>query len=315
MPIPLPLAQAQPQGLPEIIDNLARTPLSQVVLFVSILTVARILIAPTLAKTPPHLRTGGYRGLRLTNELLDAIVYAGVFVFLIIRPFGVQAFRIPSGSMWPTLYVNDFVVANKAIYRYSDPKVGDVVVFRPPMTAITEPATQLDADGQIKVDFIKRCIGAPGDVVELRDNVLYRNGKLAADPTKHFSDHPMDGASFKEVPPESVPKASFKLVEYKGQVIPLNYTPDEANAAFQGVDNAYQVSPKFVVPFEDQRKLINAPAAKIPDGYYLMMGDNRDNSFDGRGWGLVPRESIIGRSEFIWLPLTRLGRTPSIKVD
>lgn len=322
MPLFLPLAQAQPKGLPETIDSLARTPLSQVVLFVAVLTVARVLIAPTLAKTPPHLRTGTYRGLRLLNEFLDAIVYAGVFVFLIIRPFGVQAFRIPSGSMWPTLYVNDFVVANKAIYRYTDPKVGDVVVFRPPIEAITNPEEGLDADGQIKQDFIKRCIGVPGDVVETRDNVLYRNGKPAADPTKHFSTHPLDGASFEEVDPSTVPKASFKLVTYKGRLIPVNYTQDSANSGSPysgGVivapDNAFQVSDKFTIDFQDQRRIIGAKPEPIPAGYYLMMGDNRDNSYDGRGWGLVPRASIIGRSEFKWLPLNRIGRTPAVKVD
>ena len=313
MPFPLPLAQAQPKGLPEIIDGLARTPLSQVVMFVAVLTVLRVLMAPTLAKTPPHLRTGTYRGLRLANEFLDAIVYAGVFVFMIIRPFGVQAFRIPSGSMWPTLYVNDFVVANKAIYRYSDPKVGDIVVFRPPVEAITNPAEGIDEDGQVKQDFIKRCIGVPGDIVEVREGALYRNGARSADPTKHYSSHPMDQASFEEQSPDAEPRSSFKLALYKGRVIPLNYTSDEANNATQGP--GYQIDPSFIVDQADQRALIEAKPVAVPPGYYLMMGDNRNNSFDGRGWGLVKRDRIIGRSELKWLPISRMGRTPSVDVD
>ncbi len=322
MPLLLPLLQAEPQGLPKVIDNLARTPLSQVVLFVAALTVARMLMASTLAKTPPHLRTGGYRALRFANELFDAVVYAGVFVFLIIRPFGVQAFRIPSGSMWPTLYVNDFVVANKAIYRYSDPQRGDIVVFRPPPTAITS-ASDLDEEGQAKVDFIKRCIGTPGDVVELRDGLLYVNGQKAADPTKHYSDTNDGGQTFTPKAPEEVAKASFKLIQYNGRVIPLNYTSDSANSGnivdregkvVGAVDNSYQVSNDFAVPLVDQAKAIAAKPVAVPQGYYLMMGDNRNNSFDGRGWGLVPRASIIGRSEFTWLPLSRLGLTPSVDI-
>ena len=322
MPPLLPLAQVQPsKGLPEIIDGLARTPLSQVVMFVAVLTVLRVLIAPSLAKTPPHLRTGNFRMLRLANELLDAVVYAGVFVFLIIRPFGVQAFRIPSGSMWPTLYVDDFVVANKAIYRYSDPQRGDVVVFRPPVTAITD-ANGVDDEGQVKVDFIKRCIGVPGDVIELRDGLLFLNGKQAADPTKRYSDHPADQKSFHEVDASTVPKANFKLIDYNGKVIPLNYSQGAANTGgvysdgkiLSAADDSYQVSSQFRIPEEDQAKAIAAKPAKVPDGFYLMMGDNRDNSFDSRGWGLVPRASIIGRSEFKWLPLSRLGRTPAADV-
>lgn len=318
----LPLAQAQPAGLAQTVDNLARTPLSQVVLFVAVLTVVRLLLAPTLAKTPPHLRTGTYRLLRFANEICDAIVYAGVFVFLIIRPFGVQAFRIPSGSMWPTLYVDDFVVANKAIYRYSDPKKGDIVVFRPPPTAITDPAEGLDSEGQVKQDFIKRCIAVPGDKPELRDGLLYINGVQAADPTKHYSTvlDPATGHDFAPKPAEDVPKAGFKLVLYKGNVIPVNYSGGSANAGrnYNNViiasDDSFQVSSDFAIPPEDQAMVLAAPPVAVPPEYYLMMGDNRNNSYDGRGWGLVKRDRIIGRSEFTWLPLSRMGRTPSVDI-
>ena len=324
MPIPLPLAQATPSpGAAEIIDSLARTPLSQVVLFVAVLTVVRVLLAPTLAKTPAHLRGTTYRVARWANDFLDAIVYAGVFVFLIIRPFGVQAFRIPSGSMWPTLYVNDFVVANKAIYRYSDPKQGDVVVFRPPPEAIVDPEEGFDSEGQVKQDYIKRCIGVPGDVVELRDGLLYLNGKKAADPTKHYSESADGGQTFRPIEPDQANKASFKLATYKGRIIPLNYTFDSANSGrladklgrlLSASGDLYQVSSKFMVDLGDQARLIAAKPEPVPPGYYLMMGDNRNNSYDGRGWGLVPRASIIGRSEIIWLPLNRIGRTPSVNV-
>lgn len=316
MPFLLPLAQAQTKGLPEIIDGLARTPLSQVVLFVSVLTVLRLAIAPKIAKTPPHLRSGAFQLIRLVNEFLDAIIYAGVFVFLIIRPFGVQAFRIPSGSMWPTLYVNDFVVANKAIYRYSDPKAGDIVVFRPPAEAILNPEEGFDSDHEVKQDFIKRCVGVPGDIIEVKDGILYRNGQKAADPTKHYSTSPDQGQTFSEEPAELAAKASFKLASYKGKIIPLNYTSEEANGSMIGPGGSYQINPVFIVDsLEDQRKLIAAKPEPVPAGYYLMMGDNRNNSFDGRGWGLVPRANIIGRSEVIWLPIGRMGRTHSVNLD
>lgn len=260
---------------------------------------------------------------RFANEMLDAFIYAGVFVFMIIRPFGVQAFLIPSGSMWPTLYVNDFIVANKAIYRYTDPKVNDIIVFRPPVTARLSP-DQVDADGEMKLDFIKRCIGTPGDLIEMKKGVLYRNGQKVDEPYKALSlctdtVQQAECQDFRRLTADEekpLTKSSFKFVNYKGHLIPLNYTDLDANAPSPRVENfvetsaPYHVADEFQIPDGDeQRKAEALPAQKIPKGMYLMMGDNRNNSFDGRGWGLVPRASIIGRAEFTWWPLTRMHLT------
>ncbi len=319
----LPLAQAESStNYREIIDNLARTPLSQVVGFVVVLSIIRLALNPVLAKSKPHLRGPGYMLARLGNEVLDAFIYAGVFVFMIIRPFFVQAFLIPSGSMWPTLYVNDFIVANKAVYRFSDPKRGDIVVFRPPITAV-QRAQDIDAEGQVKVDFIKRCIGIPGDVVELRDSVLYRNGQPVQPDTNHYSQctdetRNENCQNFRELSDserKGLTRLNFKLVTYRGEILPLNSTAFDVNAPMPHTELGeaspiYGVAQKFQFPDQDQgRKLLTLPAQPIPAGFYLMMGDNRNGSFDSRGWGLVPRDSIIGRSEATWLPLTRIGRT------
>ncbi|HWD40088.1 MAG TPA: signal peptidase I [Fimbriimonas sp.] len=301
-------------GYREFIDSAARTPLSEVVYIVAALTVLRLAISPYLRNTPAHKRTATYGLARFFNEVLDAVIYAGVFVFMVIRPFAIQAFLIPSGSMWPTLYVNDFIVANKAIYRYTDPKVNDIVVFRPPVDATFMNPEQRDKNGNVKVDFIKRCVGAPGDVVEIRQGAMYRNGKLAQDPNKHYSVR-IDDSNYAEMPADQIPQtasanASFKFIKWHNKIIPLNYTTTEANAGVTGYDNAYEVAPQYVISsHEDQMQAIKQPAQPVPPGFYFMMGDNRNNSFDGRGWGLVPRDSIIGRAEFIWLPFNRIGRT------
>jgi signal peptidase I len=294
-------------------------------LFVTVLTVLRVAVYPYLIKTLPHKRTGPYGAAKVLNELLDAFVYAGVFVFMLIRPFGVQAFLIPSGSMWPTLYVNDFIVANKAIYRYTDPKPNDIVVFRPPVPATQDHPEQLDANGNVKVDFIKRCIGTPGDVIELRKGVLYRNGKpdIADEKHRHYSACTMDPPvpecpDFRELSDAevaSMTKQDFKLVKYKGQLIPLNSTDMDANAevpsrSFGDPQGSAPYSSARIFNIKDQSvamSLRNLPAEPIPQGYYLMMGDNRNGSFDSRAWGLVPRDSIIGRAEFIWFPFSRIG--------
>ncbi len=305
-------------------------------MFVAVLTVIRLAIYPVLKNTPAHKRTGVFPLARFLNEVLDAFIYAGVFVFMLIRPFAVQAFLIPSGSMFPTLYVNDFIVANKAVFRYTDPKVGDIVVFRPPIAACGKD--QIGPDGQAKVDFIKRCLGAPGDLVEIKDGVLYRNGAAAKDTWAHFSRR-ITEEQFEEVAPNSTSDAKmpdFKIVHYTGpyglwkdKYIPVitqpgnpdpNFFPGGSVAYTIGVSSSNDSNSPFAQSLvntqdltqEDKDRieyLRQAPAAKIPPGFYLMVGDNRNGSFDGRYWGLVPRESIIGRSEFIWLPFNRWSVT------
>lgn len=317
----------------QTIDDLARTPLSKITVFVVALTVLRLALYPLL-KVEPHKRGATHAFAKLGTEVCDAFVYAAVFIFMVIRPFVLQAFVIPSGSMWSTLHVGDFIIANKAIYRYSDPKAGEVVVFRPPIDATLGHKEQLDENGDVKVDFIKRCIGTPGDLIELKEGVLYRNGKRVEEPYKRLSTcadtaQSPDGncqtfRSLGVAEAEAFPKASFKLVKTpKGEIVPLNYTALDANSpiperlSFSEVARAYVVAPRFNLPpavdgkpSPEAAKAMALPAEKIPAGHYLMMGDNRNNSFDGRGWGLITREQIVGRSEVIWLPFSRWGRTP-----
>lgn len=272
---------AQEQTASGLIDTLARTPLSIVIEFVGVCTVLRLILYPLLGRVPVHRRDAFYKIGAFVNEALDAIVYAGVFVFLLIRPFGIQAFQIPSGSMKDTLQENDFIVANKAIFRYSDPKDNDIVVFRPPKIAVKP--TDIDQDGEVKVDYIKRCVGVPGDLVEIKNGTLYRNGVAQPEPfTREKS------------------RVDFKLVLYKGEYWPLAIEGDSVNAN--------ETPPPFRVSSQDYQlmnTLRELPAAKIPSKHYLMMGDNRNESYDGRFWGLIPRDAVIGRSEFIWFPISR----------
>lgn len=320
----LAYAQQGPSKGASIIDTLARTPLSKVLIFVVVCTVVRIFIAPVLFRTEPHKRETSYKLLKFLNETMDAIVYAGVVVFMVIRPFGIQAFQIPSPSMSPTLHggepgiPDDFIVANKAIYRYTHPQSGDIVVFRPPAYACG--ADQKDSDGQPKVDFIKRCIGTPGDVIEIRGGVLYRNGN-----------------AFHEPPNVGEIMNDWKLVHYEGDYLPWKdkYIPvtigfgGQTNFGIGGLAKEYAIgelpSPHdtdapWVENFKEDGELTKeerdriaylsqAPPAKIPPGHYLMMGDNRAHSFDGRAWGLIAENQVVGRAEFVWLPLNRWHST------
>lgn len=326
----LPLAQAESGGLRNTIDSLARTPLSQIVVFVFICSVIRLTLYGYLKNTPPHKRHGGYPIAKFFNEAMDAIVYAGVFVFMIIRPFFIQAFLIPSGSMLQTLHLNDFIVANKAIYRYSEPQIGDIVVFKPPKFVLDR--------GQDDQDYIKRLQGRPGDMIEIKAGFLYRNGQKVVEPylaDSQDNDHvtaqgpetAMTGNSL------GAPPIDWKLIQYKGKARPdlydqyfpvmtvdgdANYGNENTIARRYAVGyiddpsniHSYPTSWKSREQFTPEERqfeseLIQAPAVKIPSGFYLFMGDNRNHSYDGRCWGLVQRDDIVGRSEVIWLPFSR----------
>lgn len=309
-------AQVEPGGLADTIDRLARTPLSKVIIFVAICTTIRVLLVPYLAKTEPHRRVGAWPVAKFANEALDAIIYAGVFVFLLIRPFAIQAFRIPSESMERTLLVGDFIIANKAIYRYTEPKRHDIIVFRPPKGAILDPKN-FDSDGEVNVDYIKRCVGVPGDLVEIKNGLMFVNGKLEKEAYAPSKPEPFidsnsngiydPGEQYTDTNTNKVWDAGapmdldFKLVKYEDKYIPLNITADMVNAGSYAAEE-FQV--KDSTKMAELRAL---PAEKIPPGYLLMMGDNRPHSFDGRGWGLLKRDDVIGRAEFIWLPFSRIG--------
>ncbi len=111
----------------------------------------------------------GAPGRRFTLELLDSGLIAFILVFLVIRPFVVQAFYIPSESMIPTLMPGDRILVNKFVYRLNEPRRGDIIVFDAPPAAL---------QGNDKKDFVKRLIGLPGDLVEIKgDDGVYINGR------------------------------------------------------------------------------------------------------------------------------------------
>lgn len=300
-----PLAQAEPVGLMAWVDRIARTPISQILIFAGALTALRLLLLPVLAKTPSHKRGGGFVLLRFISETADALVYAAVVVFLLVRPFGIQTFWIPSGSMIDTLLAKDFIVANKLVYRFWEPKAGDIVVFEPPRDA---PGAESG-----NVDYIKRLIGEPGEVIEIRDRKLYRNGKVVAEDYVDFTSVSSD---FTEVLPEADWKDAlypdFKLVQDGDKLVPVLISSDGlANfGLYTSLQGATTYSGSY--PAQDEQEAARwgrLPAAKIPPDHYLFMGDNRNGSADGRFWGLVKRDKIVGRSEFIWLPLNRMRLT------
>ncbi len=191
------------------------------------------------------------------------------FIVLLLRSFLVEPFRIPSGSMMPTLLIGDFILVNKFSYGIrlpmvntkvidiGEPKRGDVVVFRYP----EDPS----------IPFIKRVVGLPGDRVEYHyaSKVLYINDEPVA--------QTLDERRYVGVGAGS---------DMTGRERRIEHLPD--------ADHAILVTPK---------RMLLAPVKKwtiLPHEYFVL-GDNRDNSKDSRFWGTVPEENLIGKAFFIWM--------------
>jgi signal peptidase I len=162
-------------------------------------------------------------------------VFLSIFLAVGIQSFVARSYYIPSGSMLPTLQINDRLIVDKISYRFANPVRGDIVVFDPP------------AKLGFKDAFIKRVIGLPGDRVEVKNGKVYVNDKALSE--KYIEEAP------------SYTWSSMSL------------TPD-------GI---------------------------VPEGHYLVLGDNRNNSYDGHYWGFIPKDRIVGKAVVRFWPIDRAG--------
>ena len=206
-----------------------------------------------------------------------------ILVVFLLRSFLFEPFKIPSGSMIPTLLVGDLILVNKFHYGVrlpvinrkiianNDPQRGDVMVFRYPKDT--------------SIDYIKRVVGLPGDEVSFRGQRLYLNGTA--------------------VPTEQLPPPGFYDEDLR-QYFP-EFTEKLGSAEHHILLNPrsqpyYGAEDKITFPFrENCRYSAEGVTCKVPPGNYFMMGDNRDNSQDSRFWGFVPDENIVGRAFWIWM--------------
>jgi signal peptidase I len=189
-----------------------------------------------------------------------------ILIVLLVRSFVVEPFRIPSGSMMPTLLIGDFILVNKFAYGVRLPSVntkildtgspqrGDVAVFRYPENP--------------KIDFIKRIVGVPGDRIAYHNKVLTINDKMA--PQKYIGSYLGSGGG-------SVMTGSRHFHEELSGV--------EHDILVMLGRNVFGGDFEYIVP----------------EGKYFAMGDNRDNSRDSRVWGFLPEENLVGKAFLIWM--------------
>ena len=210
-----------------------------------------------------------------------------ILIVFLLRSFLFEPFKIPSGSMIPTLLVGDLIlvnkfhygvrlpVINKKIIDNNDPKRGDVMVFRYPV----DP----------RQDYIKRVVGIPGDEVVFQNQALTINGKPV--PLKSLGDfYDEDSLRYEPQFSEALGEGEHKLLV------------NPKRQAYYGPD------PKSFPMHENCRYTAEGVACKVPAGHYFMMGDNRDNSMDSRYWGFVPEANIVGRAFFVWMNFGNVGR-------
>ena len=210
-----------------------------------------------------------------------------ILIVFLLRSFLFEPFKIPSGSMIPTLLVGDLILVNKFHYGVRLPVLnkkiidnnpvqrGDVMVFRYPV----DP----------RQDYIKRVVGIPGDEISYANQKLSINGQpVVVQPLGEFYDE--DSLRY-------APKFSEKLGAVEHNILVNPQQP----SYFGGLPKNF--------PFaENCRYSAEGMSCKVPPGHYFMMGDNRDNSQDSRYWGFVPDENIVGRAFFVWMNFGNLGR-------
>ncbi len=247
-----------------------------------------------------------------------AVEYAKSFfpvllVVMILRSFIFEPFRIPSGSMMPTLLVGDFILVNKFAYGIRLPVVhtkltegtpvarGDVAVFRYPL----DPS----------FDYIKRVIGLPGDHIEYYDKQLKVNGKRVLTTPVGVYPGQTPYSECIETFDESCKQAVLENCDYSDNPNAANDEDKKLSycigrfsmvgnsvykAQLDSVDHLFMDDPRRGVMVDANDKASDG-SYDVPAGHYLVMGDNRDNSNDGRFWGFVPNENLVGKAFMVWM--------------
>lgn len=231
---------------------------------------------PNVVSQARKKKNAGPSGLRATWELIKSLAGA-VLIYLVINTFLIAAYRIPSGSMIPTLLVGDWLFVNKAVYgphipftsshlpAVSEPRRGEVIVFESPYQA-----DEKERGDDPTPTLVKRMVGMPGDTLYMRKGLLYVNG-IAQRQGYGATAHPTAGSTQPGDPdPLFAWQHRIELQTSRFGAAPAQPTHD------------------------DWGPLV------IPMGHYFMMGDNRYESKDSRYWGVVPRENIRGRPIFVY---------------
>lgn len=233
-------------------------------------------------------------------EVAESLAVAMALVFFLIRPFLVQAFFIPSGSMHPTLLEDDHILVNKLGYRLFSPSHGDIVVFRAPGA--------WDQGGSEEKDYIKRLIGLPGDTIEVRSARLMAGAQF-------ISRSEIEGYLIqRNIASIDAPEIRCKYLK-DGLQVGGKIIPKKEVASWLGIDEKdLKIVPGQTIrngkaldePYTFEDPDYDFPKTKIPEGKVFVMGDNRNNSNDSHRNGPLERSRLLGKAKFIFWPISRI---------
>lgn len=246
------------------IDIATRLGIEIVLVALTVLTAVGFVLDMSLFKTK-RKPVEQKQGLLLKFADQSRGFFPILLVVLVLRSFLFEPFRVPTGSLKPTVLDGDFILVNK--YHYGlrlpvahnkiinvyDPKAGDIMVFHWPVNP--------------KIDFVKRVVGVPGDRIRYQNKKLYRNGKLVPRVFERYTMMRNDQGQMQRV------------AKYE--------------ETLNGVKHAIYLRP-------DTQPSVTYDVT-VPPEHYFMMGDNRDGSWDSRGWGFVPSQNIVGEAVLVWL--------------
>lgn len=223
-----------------------------------------------------------------------------IFIVFTVRSFIIEPYRIPSGSMMPTLEAGDFILVSKSSYgirlpvintqivEFSKPERGDVVVFNSPVENLI---------------LIKRIVGLPGDRIVYQDKQLTINGELIS--LTQIDDYLNTEGRVARLDPQY----AEQLGPDGHNILRHPYGPGDNITTSEGYRRYYA---ERLFPENCTYRGADFTCI-VPEGHYFMMGDNRDFSLDSRYWGFVPEENIIGKAFFIWLNVGKFSRIGSFK--
>jgi signal peptidase I len=205
------------------------------------------MIAMNRQKSPVELAKSTPPIAQVKNPWMETFKTLGLSAFLAfgIRTFVAESRYVPTGSMLPTVQINDRLIIDKISYRFSSPVRGDIVVFNP--TAQLEKEKDVDGNQKHKDALLKRVIGLPGDRIDVKSGKVYINGQVLSE--KYLEEAPRYNWSSTALTPDGI----------------------------------------------------------VPKGHYLVLGDNRNNSYDGHDWGFVPQAKIVGKATVRFWPINRAG--------
>lgn len=265
-------------------DKFTSLPLPIVVSIIAILTAVRV----------------SWRGdravfFRYLTDIVETVLIALIIVFMIVRPFCFLTFHIPTGSMRPTLEIDDRIIVNRLAYRFEPVRYGDPIVFRAPLEA-----------NQKQKEFIKRVVGLPGDLIEVTPGsvhnhetslthselraILLKNNVISSDgePLRFDTDGIWTGQN------------KLQLEEINA------FLPDSKKDPYvispgTVLRNGVPLSELYIREDPDYRE----SDRRVPPRCVYVLGDNRNDSHDSHSWGFLSMDRIIGRADFVYYPLSR----------